>query len=562
MDCMTRVTSTGYSSRQPLKTRNLKQHMAEHKKLEIGQILKYDTNGYRRRGIRTDEAVNSGTAATVTDAKGKSAPEQVEQPKPQNGAEKPAVQTNSKPETAQTITQENVQTQNKKTDLSNPETSLKPETAKPAAEEKPQATSPNTNKPTVQEKLQTGEQNTAKPAETPKTDVKPANNNIVLNERGTYDVKIKGEPTRTFSSEADAKKFLDNMTKPKSNNGAIVLNERGTYDVKIKGEPTRTFTSQTDAQKFLNNMETKANPNPAASVDNITGNNGSKIADAGQKAAQEIKASTKPAGNLTPIEAGKAPFNKKFWGNGEIKLEADKLNYKPQQPVVQLGAKPGLTPINPAKAPFNKKFWGNGEIKLEADKLNYKPQQPVVQLGAKPSLTPIDPAKAPFNKNFWGNGEIKLEADKLNYKPQQPVVQLGAKPGLTPIDPAKAPFNKKFWGNGNIKPDASNLSYKPQSGKVVLGKPNAGKGKFSLSGLFKGKSTPKILKTKGGKFGAAAAAVVAVGAGLYAAASAVSTGSGYTTTNIQSPKGYVDLLRGYEQIHGGNESERLAKIIA
>ncbi len=472
---MTRVTSTGYSSRQPLKTRNLKQHMAEHKKLEIGQILKYDTNGYRRRGIRTDEAVNSGTAATVTDAKGKSAPEQVEQPKPQNGAEKPAVQTNSKPETAQTITQENVQTQNKKTDLSNPETSSKPETAKPAAEEKPQAASPNTNKPTVQEKLQTGEQNTAKPAETPKTDVKPANNNIVLNERGTYDVKIKGEPTRTF-------------------------------------------TSQTDAQKFLNNMETKANPNPAASVDNITGNNGSKIADAGQKAAQEIKASTKPAGNLTPIEAGKAPFNKKFWGNGEIKLEADKLNYKPQQPVVQLGAKPGLTPINPAKAPFNKKF--------------------------------------------WSNGEIKLEADKLNYKPQQPVVQLGAKPNLTPIDPAKAPFNKKFWGNGNIKPDASNLSYKPQSGKVVLGKPNAGKGKFSLSGLFKGKSTPKILKTKGGKFGAAAAAVVAVGAGLYAAASAVSTGSGYTTTNIQSPKGYVDLLRGYEQIHGGNESERLAKIIA
>ena len=256
------------------------------------------------------------------------------------------------------------------------------------------------------------------------------------------------------------------MTKPKTNIGNIVLNERGTYDVKLQGQPTRTFTTQADAQKFLNNISKQTNS------------------------------------NITP------------------KIISEGVS----QPVVQSGIKSNLTPIQAGKAPFNKKFWGSGDIKLDnAGNIKYTPQQPVVQLGAKSNLTPIQAGKAPFNKKFWGNFDGKLDISKLSYAPQ-----------------------------------AQNT----QSGNVVLGKAKSGLSKFSPKELFKGKNIQKIFKSKGGKLGIAAAAIIAVGAGLYAAATS-SSSRGYTKTSIQSPEGYVALLKAYENSHGTNDNSaaRLEKII-
>ena len=88
---------------------------------------------------------------------------------------------------------------------------------------------------------------------------------------------------------------------------------------------------------------------------------------------------------LTPIQAGKAPFNKKFWGNAEALGKDVKLNYTPEVKTFQLGAnnKAELTPIQAGKAPFNKKFWGNAEALGKDVKLNYAPNPSGVKLGAK-----------------------------------------------------------------------------------------------------------------------------------------------------------------------------------
>ena len=545
---MTRVSAVNFHGNdKPQRVRNLKEHRAQHKKLEIGQILKYDTNGYRKR--------NKDLAAS--------------------SADKPV-----KPE--QTL-------QNAQSAQTNPSASVKPQTsehqipqAQQNAQPKPESAAQQMShgqasklEPTV---LQTQQEQPAKAAE-----LKPAENNavsdakstaksqntisknqIVLNERGTYDVKLEGQPTRTFSTQADAQKFMDNMTKPKANAGSIILNERGTYDVKLKGQPTRTFSTQADAQKFLDNITKNTNAAPK-SISETIGQTSSNSTSSAEKAVQskpEVKLTTNKS-NLSPIEPGKAPFNKKFWGTGNIKPEVENISYNPQQPAVQLGAKSNLSPIEPGKAPFNKKFWGTGNIKPEVENISYKPHQPVVQLGAKSNLSPIEPGKAPFNKKFWGTGDIKPEAGNVSYKPQQPAVQLGAKSNLSPIEPGKAPFNKKFWGQVDGKVKDLKLSYTPEtSSKVVLGKATKGTSKFSLSGLFKNKKMPQMLKTKGGKFGMAAALILTAGAGIAAAAS--SGKDGYTTTYIQSPNGYVDLLKGYEQLNGGqdNSAARLAKLIA
>ena len=83
-----------------------------------------------------------------------------------------------------------------------------------------------------------------------------------------------------------------------------------------------------------------------------------------------------------------------------------------------------------------------------------------------------------------------------------------------------------------------------------------------ISTIRIGKNIQKIFKSKGGKFGIAAAAIIAVGAGLYAAATS-SSSRGYTKTSIQSPEGYVALLKAYENSHGTNDNSaaRLEKII-
>ena len=413
---MTRVSAVNFHGNdKPQRVRNLKEHRAQHKKLEIGQILKYDTNGYRKR--------NKDLAAS--------------------SADKPV-----KPE--QTL-------QNAQSAQTNPSASVKPQTsehqipqAQQNAQPKPEPAAQQTQhgqaakpEPTV---LQTQQEQPAKAAE-----LKPAENNavsdakstaksqntisknqIVLNERGTYDVKLEGQPTRTFSTQADAQKFMDNMTKPKANAGSIILNERGTYDVKLKGQPTRTFSTQADAQKFLDNITKNTHAAPK-SISETIGQTSSNSTSSAEKAVQ-----SKP----------------------EVKLTTNKSN-----------------------------------------------------------LSPIEPGKAPFNKKFWGQVDGKVKDLKISYTPET-------------------------------------------SSKVVLGKATKGTSKFSLSGLFKNKKMPQMLKTKGGKFGMAAALILTAGAGIAAAAS--SGKDGYTTTYIQSPNGYVDLLKGYEQLNGGqdNSAARLAKLIA
>ncbi len=481
---MARITSTqsGYYG-TPVNGRNLKQHMANHKKLEIGQILKYDTNGYRRHERNANAAPEQRTASPQS--------QQVAKPdvKPSQG---PSAQSVANSENKIKLGQQTQQ-------VSTPE-------IKPTQGQQTQQAAQDVKQSAQSESVT--QNHTANSATKPEVK-SPAKNSIVLNERGTYDVKLQGQPTRTFTTQADAQKFLDNMTKPKTNIGNIVLNERGTYDVKLQGQPTRTFTTQADAQKFLDNMT-----NPKTNIGNIVLN---------ERGTYDVKLQGQPTRTFT-TQADAQKFLNNISKQSNSNITPKIISEGVSQPVVQSGIKSNLTPIQAGKAPFNKKFWGSGDIKLDnAGDIKYTPQQPVVQLGAKSNLTPILAGKAPFNKKFWGNFDGKLDISKLSYAPQ-----------------------------------AQNT----QSGNVVLGKAKSGLSKFSPKELFKGKNIQKIFKSKGGKFGIAAAAIIAVGAGLYAAATS-SSSRGYTKTSIQSPEGYVALLKAYENSHGTNDNSaaRLEKII-
>ena len=472
---MTRVSAVNFHGNdKPQRVRNLKEHRAQHKKLEIGQILKYDTNGYRKRNkdlaassadkpVKPEQTLQNAQSAQTNPSasvKPQTSEHQIPQaqqnaqPKPESAAQQMSHGQASKPEPAAQQTQHGQ-----------------------AAKPEPTVLQTQQEQPAKAAELKPAENNAVSDAKsTAKSQNTISKNQIVLNERGTYDVKLEGQPTRTFSTQADAQKFMDNMTKPKANAGSIILNERGTYDVKLKGQPTRTFSTQADAQKFLDNITKNTNAAPK-SISETIGQTSSNSTSSAEKAVQ-----SKP----------------------EVKLTTNKSN---------------LSPIEPGKAPFNKKFWGTGNIKPEVENISYNPQQPAVQLGAKSNLSPIEPGKAPFNKKFWGQVDGKVKDLKISYTPET-------------------------------------------SSKVVLGKATKGTSKFSLSGLFKNKKIPQILKTKGGKFGMAAALILTAGAGIAAAAS--SGKDGYTTTYIQSPNGYVDLLKGYEQLNGGqdNSAARLAKLIA
>lgn len=233
---MTRIDAERSSRKGvPQKTQTLKEHMKTHKKLEIGQILNGNTNGYRERRVEAPKAETTPS-------------------------------------------------------LNNP---LNPEQQKTSVS----AGSQNLT-----------EQTQAKTETNMSKEVHAVNKNpITLNENGTYKVKLNGEPARTFYTEADAKNFVDNVTNKNKQTAApaITLNERGTYDVKLKGEPTRTFSSEADAKKFLDNMSNNSK---------VTGQN-------------TVKAS---ASNLTPLNASKAPFSKKFWGEYKGDLKELSLNYNPE----------------------------------------------------------------------------------------------------------------------------------------------------------------------------------------------------------------------------------------
>ena len=371
------------------------------------------------------------------------------------------------------------------------------------------------------------------------SNTKPA---ISLNENGTYDVKVSGQPTRTFSTEADAKKFLDNFNNTKAKSLAtpmISLNERGTYDVKIAGEPTRTFSTEAEAKKFADNLVSKSK---------------NKISHA----------------TSTPIEPGKAPFNKKFWGDSKINLDEARLSYTPQEQAYQLGKKASLSPIEAGKAPFNKKFWGDSKINLDEARLSYTPQEQAYQLGKKASLSPIEADKAPFNKKFWGDSKINLDEAKLSYTPQESAYQLGKNASLSPIEAGKAPFNKKFWGSGDIDFSKAEFKYNPNSSdRKILGKASEAVSeldpkKFSLKNLFSGKNLKQVFKGKKGKWGIAAGIIALTGSGVAAACAAGNSSKGYTTKTIQAPDGYLDLLKNYETTHQCSDMsyKRLEKLIA
>ena len=155
---MTRVSAVNFHGNdKPQRVRNLKEHRAQHKKLEIGQILKYDTNGYRKR--------NKDLAAS--------------------SADKPV-----KPE--QTL-------QNAQSAQTNPSASVKPQTsehqipqAQQNAQPKPESAAQQTQhgqaakpEPTV---LQTQQEQPAKAAE-----LKPAENNAVSDAKSTAKSQNRSE---------------------------------------------------------------------------------------------------------------------------------------------------------------------------------------------------------------------------------------------------------------------------------------------------------------------------------------------------------------------------------
>ena len=102
------------------------------------------------------------------------------------------------------------------------------------------------------------------------------------------------------------------------------------------------------------------------------------------------------------------------------------------------------------------------------------------------------------------------------------------------------------------------MQYTPNPSVVKLGA-NAGEeaveqvGKSSINKIkqiFNSTNIKNVFKSRGGKFGVIAAGVAAVGAGVAAIAASNSGKKGFTTKYIQSPDGYVDLLKNYEQTHG------------
>ena len=644
---MTRVTATTYSSgsRGAQKPKNLKEYMASHKRLEIGQILTQNTNGYRKKSVGLETAPQIQQELTNKDVP--------QQEKPAQQAMTPKTeQVKAQPSTPEAPNSEQPKTETPKQDASTPKTEQvsKQEANTPKAEQQKvetpkqtpvaqhaeapkaesaaqaqQAAKPQEKRPKStsisgrryyekkigiykdtrpknlaelrkqRKKLEVGQtlkqdtngykkknnkttqateavhsnNNAQQPADvkevktntvqTPenKPEVKPQTNNtspkteakqavvsdakgeiaakqtkpsIVLNERGTYDAKIAGEPTRTFYSKEDAQKFIDNFNKKAQPQAAgakpsIVLNERGTYDAKIAGEPTRTFYSKEDAQKFIDNFTGKtqnaANQALKFMSDGAVEYNGVKYAslEQCQKAHPEIKFTTQaPKGNLTPIQADKAPFSKKFWGDASALTKDAKLNYAPEVKTFQLGAgsKAGLTPIQAGKAPFSKKFWGDASALTKDAKLNYAPEVKTFQLGAgsKAGLTPIQAGKAPFSKKFWGDASALAKDAKLQYTPNPSVVKLGANAGEEAVE---------------------------QVGKSSINK---------IKQIFNSTNIKNVFKSRGGKFGVIAAGVAAVGAGVAAIAASNSGKKGFTTKYIQSPDGYVDLLKNYEQTHG------------
>ena len=440
---MTRVTATNFSNGgRTQKPKTLKDHMSGHKKLEIGQILTQNTNGYRKHSV-TPEVVTIHTETAKPEQTKVDAPkqeitaQQALTPKPeQEKAQIPAAEQPKAEQAKQEVS--STKTEQPKVEPAKQEVTAqkseipkmeqnKPQTEQAAIQEKrPKSTSIagrrhyekkigiyKDKRPKnlaelrkQRKKLEVGQTlkedtngyknktNVTTPAATAvetqssapkehidKPEVKQTTNSAALNsdkQSVTQKQNIATETKGTITTK---------QTKP-----SIVLNERGTYDVKLAGEPTRTFSTQADAQKFLNNFTGKSQNAAGQTLkfmpDGTVEYNGNKYTNFEQchKAHPEVKLSTQPQkGNLTPIEAGKAPFNKKFWGNADALGKDAKLNYTPEVKTFQLGAnnKAELTPIQAGKAPFNKKFWGNAEILGKDVKLNYAPNPSGVKLGAK-----------------------------------------------------------------------------------------------------------------------------------------------------------------------------------
>ena len=114
---MTRVTATTYSSgsRGAQKPKNLKEYMASHKRLEIGQILTQNKNGYRKKSVGLETAPQIQQELTNKDVP--------QQEKPAQQAMTPKTeQVKAQPSTPEAPNSEQPKTETPKQDASTPKT--------------------------------------------------------------------------------------------------------------------------------------------------------------------------------------------------------------------------------------------------------------------------------------------------------------------------------------------------------------------------------------------------------------------------------------------------------
>ena len=170
---MTRVTATNFSNGgRTQKPKTLKDHMSGHKKLEIGQILTQNTNGYRKHSV-TPEVVTIHTETAK--------PEQtkVDAPKQEITAQQ-ALTPKPEQEKAQIPAAEQPKAEQAKQELS----------TKPAEQPKQEVSSTKTEQPKVEPAKQ---EVTAQKSEIPKMEQnKPQTEQAAIQEKRPKSTSIAG----------------------------------------------------------------------------------------------------------------------------------------------------------------------------------------------------------------------------------------------------------------------------------------------------------------------------------------------------------------------------------
>ena len=85
-------------------------------------------------------------------------------------------------------------------------------------------------------------------------------------------------------------------------------------------------------------------------------------------------------------------------------MDEARLSYTPQEQAYQLGKKASLSPIEAGKAPFNKKFWGSGDIDFSKAEFKYNPNSSDRKILGKASeaVSELDPKKFSLKNLFSG----------------------------------------------------------------------------------------------------------------------------------------------------------------